>query len=108
MAYNIREFIRREKSMTLGEILKAAREEGRRAEQTASGRGTREARDAGSLDYARKLGRLLFILQYERLPDGLSSENDLFREEYEAYHELIIDLVERGELEPAWLSLFPE
>lgn len=108
MSYDFREFIQRAKRMTLGEIVRAAMEEGYRAEQTASGRGTKEARAAGSLDYARKLGRLLFILQNKKLPAGLNSENDLFREEYEAQHELIKDLVERSELEPSWLSLFPE
>ncbi len=92
-----------ERGLDLNEIIKEAREEIQQTESSSYGvRGAPETRAAGSGEYVRFLGSLVFYLQSGSTPAGISDDN------FQLLHRLAQHLVDRGDLEPDILELFGE
>ncbi len=89
------------RGLDLNEIIKEAREEIQQTESSSYGvRGAPETRAAGSGEYVRFLGSLVFYLQSGSTPAGISDDN------FQLLHRLAQHLVDRGDLEPDVLELF--
>ncbi len=92
-----------ERGLDLNEIIKEAREEIQQTESSSYGvRGAPETRAAGSGEYVRFLGSLVFYLQSGSTPAGISDDN------FQLLHRLAQHLVDRGDLEADSLELFGE
>ena len=100
MAYDFDEFLNKVKDMGLWEIISYGNQEGVTADRASHGRGGRLARDAGSLEYVRQIGKFLFFLQNGQRAGSMSDE------EFEKYKVVIEAIVKKGELEPEILDAF--
>ncbi len=91
------------RDLDVEEIIEDARDEIDLTESISHGvKGAPESRAAGSGEYVRFLGSLVFYLQSGSTPAGISDDN------FQLLHRLTQHLVDRGDLEPDILELFGE
>ena len=90
MAYDFRDFLNKVMDMRPLEIISFGTQEGTKADKLSQGRGGKLAREAGSLDYAKKIESFLFFLQNVRRPSGIDDE------EFQKYKIIVEALVEKG------------
>ncbi len=92
-----------ERGLSRNEIAKEAQAEIQQTESSSYGvRGAPETRAAGSGEYVRFLGSLVFYLQSRSTPAGISDNN------FQLLHRLAQHLVDLGNLKPDILELFGE
>lgn len=104
LVYDFADFLQRMSEMDLRSILRESDREADRAEALSYNVPGRVAnRQAGSVEYARKLKAFLFFLQHRQLP-GFGLDD---RDWAVGYRAVAAALVRRGEWDREVLDLFP-